>query len=418
MLILALGIWATTPRPVVVAEYSGIIHPVASQFILRGLEEAQTRDGVFILQLNTPGGLMESMREVVEAFLNSPVPVVVYVAPRGARAASAGTFITLAAHVAAMAPATRIGAASPVSMQGQMDSVMQRKVTHDAATYIRTIARARGRNAAWAERAVREGFSIDADSAVSAGVVDFVAPSLSDLMERLQGWVVEGETLRLDTTRTVHLRPGLRERLLSLLANPNVAYMLLMLGFYGIFFELSNPGAIFPGVFGAISLVLALYAFQILPVNYAGILLLVLAMLFFLLEVKLPTHGLLGAGGVVAFLFGSLLLFDRSIPVLRISWATIGTFLILTALFFLFLVAKALTAQRRRVVTGPEGLVGERGEARTPITPEGGRVFVHGELWNAVSEHPVDAGQPVEVVAVRGMTLVVRPVPPSRSSER
>ena len=409
MIALVLGL--TLARPVVVAVYDGAIHPVAAEFILRGLAEAERDHAVFVLQLNTPGGLMESMRRVVDAFLNSPVPVVVYVAPRGARAASAGTFITLAAHVAAMAPATRIGAASPVSMQGQMDSVMLRKVMNDAVAYIRSIARARGRNADWAEKAVREGLSVGADSALRLGVVDFIAPDFQTLLDSLNGRVVEGETLRVDPARVRRLEPGLREKILALLADPNVAYMLLVLGFYGLFFELSHPGALFPGVFGAISLVLALYAFQILPVNYAGVLLILLSMLLFLLEVKIASHGLLATGGVVSFLLGSLLLFDRAVPVLRISLSLILFSLLLTAGFFLFLVAKALAAQRRKVVTGVEGLLGEQGEARTAVSPRGGKVFIHGELWNAVSGEEIPPGKAVEVVDVRGMTLVVRPLP-------
>lgn len=414
---LLLALVASFARPVVVATYDGPIHPVATEFILRGLEEARHQEGVFVLELNTPGGLMESMRRVVDAFLNSPVPVVVYVAPRGARAASAGTFITLAAHVAAMAPATRLGAASPVSMQGQMDSVMLRKAMNDAAAYIRSIARARGRNVAWAEQAVREGVSVGADSALRLGVVDLIAPDLDALLDSLDGRVVEGETLRVDRGRIQRLEPGLREKILALLADPNVAYMLLVLGFYGLFFELSHPGALFPGIFGAISLVLALYAFQILPVNYAGVILILLSMLLFLMEVKIASHGLLAAGGMVSFLFGSLLLFDRAIPTLRISMGLILVSLLLTATFFLFLVAKALAAQRRRVVTGKEGLVGERGEARTAIGPRGGKAYVHGELWDAVSPEEIPAGSPVEVVEVRGMVLVVRPVQDNLPSE-
>ena len=409
MLTLLLGF--ALARPVVTVTYDGTIHPVAAEFILRGLEEARRDGAVFVLKLNTPGGLMESMRRVVDAFLNSEVPVVVYVAPRGARAASAGTFITLAAHVAVMAPATRIGAASPVAMQGQMDSVMLRKAMNDAAAYIRSIARARGRNADWAEKAVREGLSVGADSALHLGVVDFIAPDFPALLDSLNGRVVEGETLRVDPTRVRRLEPGLREKILALLADPNVAYMLLVLGFYGLFFELSHPGALFPGVFGAISLVLALYAFQILPVNYAGVLLILLSMLLFLLEVKIASHGLLATGGVVSFLLGSLLLFDRAVPVLRISLSLILFSLLLTAGFFLFLVAKALAAQRRKVVTGVEGLLGEQGEARTAVSPRGGKVFIHGELWNAVSGEEIPPGKAVEVVDVRGMTLVVRPLP-------
>ncbi len=410
-LLLALALTSGTPPVIVVATLDDVIGPASAEYILRTHREAvDRRASLYVLQLNTPGGLMESMRKVVEAFLNSPVPVVVYVAPAGARAASAGTFITLAAHVAAMAPGTRIGAAHPVSMGGgQMDSVMVRKVTNDAVAYIRSIAKLRHRNLRWAEEAVRDARSSEAEEALRLGVVDLLAPSLNALLDSLNGRVVAGETLQTAPPREVrHRTPGLRDRLLGILSNPNVAYFLLVLGFYGLLFELSNPGAIFPGVFGAIALLLAFYSFQILPVNYAGVALILLAMGLFLAEIKVPSHGILSAGGILSFLLGSLLLFDRSVPYLRISWTSIALLLGVTLLFFFFVVAAGLAAQRKPVVSGKEGMVGEEGIAVTEITPRGGTVRIRGEYWNARSAHPIPAGTPVVVEKVERMRLYVR----------
>ncbi len=411
----------TGSRPViVVATLDDVIGPASASYILRTHQQALVSGAsLYVLQLNTPGGLIESMRKVVETFLNSSLPVAVYVAPSGARAASAGTFITLSAHIAAMAPGTRIGAAHPVSMQGgQMDSVMARKVTNDAVAYIRSIARLRHRNPQWAEEAVRDARSSEAEEALRLGVVDLIAPNLEALLDSLDGRVVEGETLHLSRPRVVRMHhPGIRDRLLGILSNPNVAYFLLVLGFYGLLFELSNPGAIFPGVFGAISLLLAFYSFQILPVNYAGVALILLAMGFFLAEIKVPSHGVLTAGGVLSFLLGSLLLFDRSVPYLRISWISIGLLLGVTLLFFFFVVAAGLAAQRRPVVSGKEGMVGEEGEAVTEITPQGGTVRIRGEYWNAWSTSPIPTGTRVVVEAVVRMKLRVRPADTPETSD-
>ncbi len=415
--LLADTISTSPPAQVEYAEVEGVIGPVTAEFILRALDRAERRRAdLVVIGLDTPGGLDESMRLIVKRILQSRVPVVVYVSPPGARAASAGVFITLAAHIAAMAPGTNIGAAHPVSMGQKADSTLLEKITNDAVAYLRSLARKRGRNEAWAEEAVRKSVSLPAEEAVAQGVVDLVAQDLPDLLKR-----IHGRQVILDTGDTVQLRAwparihtvkmGLRERILAILTNPNVAYILLILGFYGLFFELSHPGSVLPGVAGLISLILAFYAFQTLPVNYAGLLLILLAMILFLAEIKVQSHGLLGLGGAVSLILGSIMLFDRSVDFLRISWWTLGTVLGATLLFFLVLLAKAVQAQRRRPVTGAEGLVGLVGEVQRPIQPpQEGLVLVHGELWRARSRQPLHRGQRVRVVQVEGLVVWVEPL--------
>ncbi len=407
--------------PVDYAEVEGIIGPVTAEFIVHAIDRAeQDGAGLLIIGLDTPGGLDPSMRIIVKRIFNARVPICIYVYPPGARAASAGVFITMAAHIAAMAPGTNIGAAHPVAMGQQMDSTMAEKVTNDAVAYIRSIARKRGRNEAWAERAVRESVSLPAKDAVDQGVVDLLADNLEDLLKKLDGRAIamDGDTITLETkgAEIRRIRMGLRERILSILANPNVAYILLVLGFYGLFFELSNPGAILPGVLGAISLILAFYSFQTLPVNYAGVLLIVLAMILFIAEIKIQSHGMLALGGGVSLLMGSLMLFNTDVPFLRVSWATIAWVLGLTLLFFFVVVAKGIQAQRRKPTTGLEGMIGLKGEAKTRITPQGGTVLVHGELWRAISQTEIPKGARVIVKGYEGMTLFVEPSEPPPSS--
>ncbi len=414
---------ASPPAQVEYAEVEGVIGPVTAEFITHFLDRAERRHAdLAVIGLDTPGGLDESMRIIVKRMLQSRVPVVVYVAPPGARAASAGVFITYAAHIAAMAPGTNIGAAHPVTMGQKADSTLLEKVTNDAVAYLRSLARKRGRNEQWAEEAVRKSVSLPAEEAAAKGVVDLVADDLNDLLRK-----VHGRTVVLDTGDTVRIRAwparvhrvkmGLRERILAILANPNVAYILLILGFYGLFFELSHPGSVLPGVAGLISLILAFYAFQTLPVNYAGLLLILLAMILFLAEVKVQSHGLLGLGGAVSLILGSLMLFDRSVDFLRISWWTLGLVLGATLLFFLVILAKAVAAQRRRPVSGAEGLMGLTGEVARPIRPpREGMVLVHGELWRARSRRPVEKGRQVRVVRVEGLVLWVEPAEDNQST--
>jgi membrane-bound serine protease (ClpP class) len=412
MNILAALILFTVPN-IYVARVSGVINPVTSSYLVASIDRAE-REGAqcLIIELDTPGGLDESMRDIVKKMLNAEVPIVVYVFPKGGRAASAGAFITLAAHVAAMAPGTNIGAAHPVNLGGQqVDSVMKDKITNDAAAYIVSIAQERGRNEKWAEDAVRKSISTAADEALKLKVIDLVAESEEKLIEKLNGLKVKlREVLVTITTEggeVVRMNMSLRDQLLLTITNPNITYILLILGLYGLIFELQNPGAVFPGVVGGICLVLAFYAMHVLPVNYAGVALIVLGIIFFTLELYATSHGLLGAGGVVSLLLGSLMLFKSDIPFLKVSLEVIMTVLVITVLFFVILLAFGLKAQFRKPVTGREGIVGETGVAKTGIDRKQGTVLVHGELWEARSETTVASGEQVKIVKVEGMVLTV-----------
>jgi membrane-bound serine protease (ClpP class) len=394
----------------------GVVSPVMAEFLIEGLEEAEA-DGaaLVVISLDTPGGLDVPMRDIVKKILASKVPVAVYVWPPGGRAASAGTFITLAAHVAAMAPNTSLGAAHPVTlgMGGEgADEAMTEKVTNDAVSYIKGLARRRGRNEKWAELAVRKSASLSAEDAVAEKVVDFTAEDLNDLLRKADGRAVKvgaaTVTLRLKGARVEEAEPDFRRRLLAVLTDPNVAYILLILGFYGLLFELSNPGSILPGVAGGICIILAFYALSTLPVNYAGVALIVFALLLFLAEIKITSHGLLAVGGTVAMLLGSILLIDTPATYLRVSWAIIIPAVVTTVLFFLFAVGMGLRAQRRKPTTGEKGMVGERGRAVTAVGPAGGQVFVRGEYWKATAAEDVPAGAPVEVTRADGLTVEVR----------
>ncbi len=399
---------------VMVIPLDGVVNPVAAEFLTKSLQKAQEQAvEALIVELDTPGGLDASMRSVVKAINASSVPVVVYVSPPGARAASAGTFITLAAHVAAMAPQTNLGAATPVGVGQKLQEAVAKKALEDAAAYIRAIAHSRGRNARWAEQAVREGASASAEEALRLGVIDLMAQDLRELLQRLHGRkvVVLGKERTLRTAQAMVLREemGLRLRILDLISNPNVAYILMLLGFYGLFFELTNPGAIFPGVIGGICLILAFYAFQTLPVNYAGFLLILLAIIMFILEVKVVSHGALTLGGIVAMVIGSLMLFEKGGPFLKLSLSLVLPAVLITALFFVLTLWLALRAYRRRPATGAEGLVGQTATASTDVGPQGGQVLLHGEIWSAYSDSPVPKGSRVKVQAVEGLKLKVRP---------
>jgi membrane-bound serine protease (ClpP class) len=388
------------------------INPVISDYIEKGLQEAASNGAAcVILQLDTPGGLDTAMRDIVQSILNSPVPVIVYVAPSGARAASAGVLITIAAHVAAMAPGTNIGAAHPVGLGGgQMDETMLQKVENDAAAYAKSLAEQRGRNVEWAVKAVRESESVSAKKAQEMQIIDLVASNLPELLEKVEGKEVETvfgkKTLALKDLPVEKSEMGWRYRLLDTLSNPNIAYILMMLGFYGLFFELSNPGVIFPGVFGAICLILAFFALQTLPVNYAGVALIVLAIILFIAEIKVTSYGVLSLGGIVSLLLGSLMLIESPDPALRVSWYVILPMVATTAAFFIFAVSFALRAQMRQPTTGQEGLIGRRARVVSPIDPEG-KVFVHGEYWNARSEEKCEKGDIVEIVSISELTLKV-----------
>ncbi len=400
---------------IIVIKAPGVVNPVMSEFIASGIDEAVAeKSEVLVIELDTPGGLDASMRDIVKKIISSEVPVVVFVSPSGARAASAGVFITLSAHVSAMSPGTNIGAAHPVGLGGKMDETMAEKAENDAAAYIKSIAEKRGRNSEWAEKAVRESVSITETEALKLNVIDVVAHDLGSLLKAIDGRTVEMSTgeavLKTKGIKVRHKEMGLRFRILGLISDPNIAYILLLLGFYGIFFELTNPGALFPGVFGAISLIIAFYSLQTLPVNYAGLLLIILAIILFILEIKVVSYGVLTIGGIISMIIGSLMLFESSQPFLRLSLWVMLPAVIFTALFFTLIVALAVRAYRRKPVTGMEGLVNLEGEAKTDVHEQGGQVFVHGEIWGAWSDEPIKTGEKIVVEKVEALKLKVRPV--------
>jgi len=405
---------------VFVIKVHSILQPVAAEFIADSLARADAaRAAALVVQLDTPGGLSTSMREAFTAMLAAKTPVVVYVAPSGAEAASAGFFLLMAADVAAMAPGTNAGAAHPVGGQGEtIGGVMGKKIEQDFAATIRSLAARNGRNAALAEEAVVESRSFTADEALAAHLIDLVAPSLPRLLTAIDGRVVKkGEisiALHTAAAPVEDLEMSPLRRLLGTVADPNIAYLLLTLGSLGLFFELMHPGAVLPGVVGGICLVLAFYALSVLPVNTAGLALLGLALLFFFAELKTPSHGFLGVAGIVALVLGSLMLFKTAEPALRVSLDVIVSLTLFTALVLGFLVYRVVYASRLPVRTGAEGLLRERGVARTALAPRG-KVFIHGEIWDAVAEAPVASGEPVEVVAVDDFILRVRPRRPPAS---
>jgi len=400
---------------VYVITLNGIINPVASDFIRESIEKAEEANAVcLVIQLDTPGGLMKSMRVIIKDIFAARIPVVVYVAPSGARAGSAGVFITMAAHIAAMAPGTNICAAHPVAMGAQADTsnTMMEKITNDAVEFIKSIAERRGRNAEWAEKAVRESASITSSEALELNVIDYIASSLDSLLLLIDGKEVEtvaGKVVLKTANADVKiLKMSFRYRILDVISDPNIAYILLLIGIYGIFFELYNPGAIFPGVIGVISIILAFYALHTLPINYAGLLLIIFGIILFLLEVKIPSYGLLTVGGIVSLVLGSLMLFESPLPFLRVSWEVIAAATVTTALFFIFAIGFALRAQQRKPTTGREGLVGEVGEAVDAFKNGQGQVLVHGEIWQATSSDKIKKGDPIKVVGVAGLKIKVQ----------
>ncbi|MFH1680406.1 MAG: nodulation protein NfeD [Candidatus Eisenbacteria bacterium] len=403
------------PPRVLWIPYQGVIGTVASSFLVDAIDEAErsSADAV-VIEIDTPGGLDTAMREIVKRILSSKVPVVVYVSPSGSRAASAGAFIAMAAHAVAMAPGTNIGAAHPVNLGGgETDSTLTDKATNDAVAYLRSIAEKRGRDVEWAERAVRKSESTPASEAVALGIADCVAASRAELFEKLDGMEVqgpEGETIAfaLRGADVEEFSMSRRYRFLAFLNDPTIAYILLMLGFYGLFFEISSPGTIFPGVIGAICLVLALFALKSFSINYAGLLLMILGVVFFVAELFTPSYGILTAGGVAALIMGSVLLFRSPAPFLRVSLAVILPAVLLTVAFFVFALGMALRTRRKRPVTGHRGLIGQVGVARTGIDPTGS-VFVAGAHWSAESEAPIAAGTEIVVEKAEGLVLKVRP---------
>ncbi|WP_455244117.1 NfeD family protein [Petrachloros mirabilis] len=406
---------------VMVATYDGVINPVAAEYLHDALASAEDSGAdALIISLNTPGGLDTSMRLIIKDIIGANIPVIVYVSPSSGRAASAGVFITMAAHVAAMAPGTNIGAAHPVAMGGaEMDKTMKEKVENDSVAYIKSIAEQRGRNVKWAEDAVRKSVSVTEREAVNLNVVDLVADSVPALLKQLDGRSItlqSGSTVLHTTGMIVRAFPmSLRLELLKTLSDPNIAYLLMTIGTIGIIAELYNPGAILPGVVGAISLILAFYSFQSLPVNYAGVLLFVLGIIFFILEATVTSYGVLAIGGVASMILGSLMLIKTDVEFLQISWSVIVPVVVVVAAFSLFIVGMGVKALRRRPVTGQEEMVGLVGIVKTALTPHG-QISVHGELWDAVSAEPLQPGEEAEIISVKGLRLHVKPVPQQKEA--
>lgn len=398
---------------VLVVSVNSTINPITSEYIHKNIEKANENNlEAVIIELDTPGGLDTSMRSIVKDIIGSSVPVVVYVSPSGSRAASAGVFITLSAHVAAMAPGTNIGAAHPVGIGEKMDKTTVEKATNDAAAYIKSLAEKRGRNGQWAENAVRKSISSTERQALDEGVIDIIAENINDLLLKIDGKTIETATgdKILHTSEAVILREefGLRDKILNFISDPNVAYILMLLGFYGLFFELTNPGSLFPGILGGIFLILAFYSFQTLPVNYAGVLLIILGIILFILEVKIVSHGLLSIGGIFSLVIGSLMLFKTSSPFMKLSLSVIVPAVLIISLFFIVTIRLAVKAYGRKPVTGNEGLIGLEGIANTDISSIGGMVSLHGELWAAFSDETIPKGTKIVVESVSGLTVKVK----------
>ncbi len=397
------------------ATYDGVIAPVSAEYFHDALQSAQESGAqALILRLNTPGGLDTSMRLMIKDITASTIPVVVYVSPSSGRAASAGVFLTMAAHVAAMAPGTNIGAAHPVAMGGTgMDKTMKDKVENDAAAYLKTIAEQRGRNVAWAEDAVRKSLSVTEREALKLNIIDLIADDLPALLKQLDGRSVSLSTgAKVLHTASATLREfpmSLRLEFLKTLSDPNIAYLLMTLGTVGLIAELYNPGAILPGIVGAISLILAFYSLQSLPVNYAGVSLFILGIVCLILEATVTSFGLLAVGGIIAMLLGSVMLIKTDVEFMQISWMVILPVVALAAGMTFFLVGMGVRAMRRPAVTGREELIGMVGIVTTALTPLG-QLAVHGELWQAVSDLPLNPGEEAEVTGIEGLRLSVKPV--------
>ncbi len=403
---------APAGNEVMIIELEGAISPGTAMYVVRGLAEAKKQGvSLAVVRLDTPGGLGSSMRTIVKAVLNSPVPVAVWVGPKGAGAASAGVMVTVAAHIAAMAPGTNIGAAHPVTAGGKdIDKTMSEKVVNDMASYARGIAEQKGRNGKWVEEAIRKSVSITAEEALKKNVIDLVANDVDELLRLIDGREISLPVgkIKLNTKniKKTYYRPGFRDKVLKTISDPNIAYILMMIGLAGLYFEFSHPGAIFPGVIGAISLILAFFSFQTLPVNYAGILLILLAIIFFIAEVKVTSYGILSIGGLISMTIGSIMLFEDVGVSLKLMMPTI----VLVGGFFVVVAGLAYRAFRTKPKGGSDGLLGEVGLVKERIDPEG-LIFVHGEYWRARSREKLEPGDRIEVEGIEGLILKVKKAP-------
>lgn len=411
------GLRAAEKAPVFdVITIGAAITPPIAEYIVQSIDEAEKSGAQgLILRLDTPGGLDLAMRDIAKGILNAPLPVIVYVAPSGARAASAGLIITVAAHIAVMAPGTNIGAAHPVGLGigGGMDKTMGEKVENDAVAYVRGIAGKRARNEEWVEKAVRKSASITAEEALRLKVIDFMAADMDRLIEQMDGREVlldKGKKILRTKGAVLNEKAmGVRQKVLSALSDPNIAYILLLIGLAGLYFEFSTPGVILPGVIGGISLIMAFFAMQTLPVNYAGVALILFAIILFIAEIKVISNGILTIGGVVALVIGSLMLFQSPDPALRVSWAILIPAVSVVSLFFIAVIAIAVKAQMRKTQGGKEGMTGAEGEATTDVFADG-KVRIHGEYWNARSDVPVASGSRIRVVEMENLTVKVEPI--------
>ena len=428
------------PGPIIQLTIEDVIGPATDDYIERALESAiEAQADLVLIRMDTPGGLDTAMRGIIKNITNSPVPVATYVAPTGARAASAGTYILYASHIAAMAPGTNLGAATPVQLGGMPGSnkdkqenekdkpagpvngdAKMNKVINDAVAYIRGLAELHGRNQEWAEKAVREAASLQASEALKLNVIDIIAASVPDLLKQLDGYEVtvlgQKQTLQTEGLAIEEMQPDWRSRFLSVITNPNIAYILMLIGIYGLIFEFSNPGSIVPGTVGAIALLLALYSFQLLPINYAGVALILLGVALMVGEAFQPSFGMLGIGGTIAFVIGSIILMDTEVPGFGIDISIIVTFAAISILVFIFVVGMALKARRRPVVSGMEELVGGNAIVLEDFAGKGA-VLIHSERWNAISDMPLHKGQQVKVTAINGLILQVEPANTSNSEE-
>jgi len=412
LVLLGAHVVAAETSDIYIIRIADAISPGTSEFIKSGIKTAEDNGAAcIIIELDTPGGLAESMRQIVQKILASRVPVVVFVSPSGARAASAGVMITMAADVAAMAPGTNIGAAHPVGAGGQdIDGKMSEKVINDMVAQAKSVAEKRGRNADWVEDAIRESVSVTETEALKENIVDLIAQDTEDLIRQLNGREIKDRgTLKLDQVNKIVLEETRRSKILRTISNPNIAYILMMVGLAGLYFELSHPGAIFPGVIGGIALILAFFAMQTLPVNYAGILLIVLAIIFFIMEMKITSYGLLSIAGIVSLLLGSMMLFEGDSPEMQLSLQVLLPTIILISGFFVGVASLVFRAQVSKPATGAGGLVGEIGIVKKALSPEG-KVFVHGELWHARAKEPLDENVKVRVVKVVNLILEVESV--------